>query len=290
MSKFRKVLALLMVAALAISIFAVAGCNTKKDTTTTEEARVIKTTDDLKKGDKVGVQSGTSGEQWATDNLKPKGIEVVPYDDVLGAFNALQAGDVVAVINDLPVSEDVAKDKARGIEVVQTIKTNEDYAFGLNQDNTALRDALNWGLAEVVKSGEYSTLYKKWFKVEPVKLPEPAKSTTKPAEIKTLTPGKIIVGSDTTYPPFENVEDGVAVGFDVDLVTAIGKQLGLEVEFKTYKFDALVTGMQAGTEFDMVASAMTATGDKGKERRKAIDFTDTYYFSDQSLTVQKAAE
>lgn len=287
MSKYRKALALLLIAALAVSIILVSGCQPK---TTEEEARVIKSTADLKSGDKVGVQSGTTGEAWATDNLKPKGIEVVPYDDVLGAFNALQAGDVIAVVNDLPVSEDVAKDPARGIEVVETIKTNEDYAFGLNQASTSLRDALNWGLAEVVADGEYATLFKKWFKAEPVKLPTAANPTTKPTEIKTLTPGKIIVGSDTTYPPFENVEDGVAVGFDVELVTAIGKKLGLEVEFKTYKFDALVTGMQAGTEFDMIASAMTATGKLGDERRKAIDFTDTYYFSDQSLTVQKAAD
>ena len=67
------------------------------------------------------------------------------------------------------------------------------------------------------------------------------------AAITTLTDGKIIVGSDTAYPPFEFVEGGETVGFDVDVVKAIGEKLGLEVEFLTYKFDALITDMQAGT-------------------------------------------
>jgi ABC-type amino acid transport substrate-binding protein len=64
---------------------------------------------------------------------------------------------------------------------------------------------------------------------------------------------------------------------------AIGEKLGMDVEFKSYKFDALITGLQAGTEFDMVASAMTIT----EERKQSVDFSDPYINSNQSLTVRK---
>ncbi len=74
------------------------------------------------------------------------------------------------------------------------------------------------------------------------------------------------------------------VGFDVELMAAIGEKLGLEVEFKSYKFDALITGVQAGTEFDMVASAMTIT----EERMQSVDFSDPYINSNQSLAVKIA--
>jgi polar amino acid transport system substrate-binding protein len=288
MSRFRKALALLVVCALALSAFVLGGCAKKEDAGTGGEtgARVIKSVDDLKAGDKVGVQSGTTGEEWAKKNLEPKGVQVVPYDDILLAFQALQAGDVVGVINDLPISQDIVKDETRELEIVQEIKTDETYGFAFNKNNPTLRDAVNWALAEVIKDGSYNEIYKKWFGSDPMSLPEATSGVTeKPAgEIKTLTPGKIIVGSDTAFPPFENVEGGEIVGFDVDLMKAIGEKLGMAVEFKSYKFDALITGLQAGTEFDMVASAMTIT----EERKQSVDFSDPYINSNQSLAVRKA--
>lgn len=288
MGTFRKALALMVVCALALSALALGGCAKKESTDTGGQtgARVIKSVDDLKEGDKVGVQSGTTGEAWAKKNLEPKGVQVVPYDDILLAFQALQAGDVVGVINDLPISQDIVKDEARGLEIVQEIQTDETYGFAFNKNNPTLRDAVNWALAEVIKDGTYNEIYTKWFGSEPMSMPEATSGVTeKPAgEIKTLTPGKIIVGSDTAFPPFENVENGEVVGFDVDLMKAIGEKLGMTVEFKSYKFDALITGLQAGTEFDMVASAMTITD----ERKQSVDFSDPYINSNQSLAVRKA--
>jgi ABC-type amino acid transport substrate-binding protein len=292
MAKYGKLFALVAIVALAVSALALAGCTTTPatpaETTSTPVATQIKSTNDLKSGDKIAVQSGTTGELWANDNLKPKGVVVVPFDDVLAAFAALQAGDVKGVINDLPISQDIAKDPARGVEVVQEIKTDEGYGFAFNKSNTVLRDAVNWGLAQVIADGQYAKIYETWFGAPPMTIP-PAPTTAKPtAAIKTITKGKIIVGSDTSFPPFENVVDGKTVGFDVDLVAAIAAKLGLTSQFKTYKFDALVTGMQAGTEFDMIASGMTSTGSLGDQRKKSVNFSDIYIFSNQSLTVLKA--
>lgn len=289
MGKARKVLALMLALVLVVAMFAVAGCSSTDDAAVdepaVEERGAVTGVADLIEGDRIAVQSGTTGEAWATENLKPNGIEVVPYDDILLAFSALQAGDVLGVINDLPISQDVVKDEARGLEIVEEIKTDETYGFAFSKENIALRDAVNWGLAQVIASGEYATIYELWFGGKPMSMPEATSAAAKPAATpKTLTAGKIIVGSDTAYPPFENVEDGKTVGFDVDLMTAIGKQLGLTVEFKSYKFDALITGVQAGSEFDMVGSAMTITD----ERKQSIDFSDPYINSNQSLAVKKA--
>ena len=294
MSKSRKFLALLVAAALVLTLGALGGCTTEEDTTSTETETETETTEraaitgvaDLGEGHKVGVQSGTTGEGWARENLEPNGVEVVAYDDILLAFSALQAGDVDGVINDLPISQDVVKDETRGLEIVEEIKTDETYGFAFSKDDTVLRDAVNWALAEVIADGTYDKVYETWFGVAPTAYPEPQSGITeKPAgELPLITAGKIVVGSDTAFPPFENVEGGETVGFDVDLLNAIGEKLGVDVEFKSYKFDALITGVQAGTEFDMVASAMTITD----QRKQSVDFSDPYIKSDQSLTVKKA--
>jgi polar amino acid transport system substrate-binding protein len=290
MDKARKLLALALALMLVFAVAGVAGCTTtddaEDDSGDEEMAEGIMTTDDLKDGDKVGVQSGTTGEAWATENLEPNGVEIVPYDDILAAFAALQAGDVQAVVNDLPISQYIAADETREVEVVEEIMTDEAYGFAFNKENTALRDAVNWGLAQVIADGTYDEIYMEHFGEKPMTMPDAMSDAAEPAEgsITTLTEGKIVVGSDTAYPPFEAIEDGEAVGFDVDLMNAIGEKLGLEVEFLTYKFDALITDLQAGTSFDMVASAMTITDD----RAESVDFSDPYILSNQSLAVSAA--
>jgi len=297
MSKSKKVLALFMALALTLSMFALSGCAGEEETTDTgtgsetetpaeETGGEITGVADLGEGHKVGVQSGTTGEGWARENLEPKGVEVVAYDDILLAFSALQAGDVDGVINDLPISQDVVKDETRGLVIVEEIPTNETYGFAFNKDDAVLRDSVNWALAEVITDGTYDTIYETWFGVPPSSYPKAESGVTeKPAgEMDLITPGKIVVGSDTAFPPFENVEGDEIVGFDVDLMNAIGEKLGVDVEFKSYKFDALITGVQAGTEFDMVASAMTITD----ERKQSVDFSDPYINSNQSLAVKKA--
>jgi polar amino acid transport system substrate-binding protein len=115
------------------------------------------------KGKKVGVQSGTTGESWATENLKPAGAIIVPFKDAVQAFSALQAGNVVAVINDLPVTAEIVKDPSKGLAMIAQIPTGEQYGFGVSKDNPALLAALNAALAKVKSSGEYDTIYTKWF-------------------------------------------------------------------------------------------------------------------------------
>ncbi len=305
MRKTSKWLVLLLVFALATGMFGLAGCgeDTEDDGTEVEDEGTEETTEDegaeddgaaddgaitsvedLGDGDKVGVQSGTTGELWATENLEPNGVEVVPYDDILAAFAALQAGDVVGVINDLPISQEIAGDETRDIVIVEEIDTGEAYGFAFNQEKDSLREAVNWALAEIKADGTYDDIYEKWFGAPPMSIPESGDyDEPDTAAVDTLTEGKIIVGSDTAYPPFEFVEGGETVGFDVDLVKEIGDRLGYEVEFLTYKFDALITDAQAGSSFDMIASAMTITED----RAESVDFSDPYINSNQSLAVSE---
>ncbi|MHB1323713.1 MAG: transporter substrate-binding domain-containing protein [Coriobacteriia bacterium] len=291
MGKSRKFLVLLTVLALVFSMGMLSGCATETtDEGATDdgaaEPAAITGVADLGEGNKIGVQSGTTGEGWARENLEPQGVEIVAYDDILLAFSALQAGDVDGVINDLPISQDIVKDETRGLEIIEEIQTYETYGFAFNKEDSVLRDAINWALAEVIAEGTYDEIYETWFGAAPMSYPEPESGVTeRPAgDLPLTTPGIIVIGSDTAYPPFENVEGGEVVGFDVDLMNAIAEKLGVTIEFKSYKFDALITGVQAGTEFDMIASAMTITD----ERKQSVDFSDPYINSNQSLAVKKA--
>lgn len=98
-------------------------------------------------------------------------------------------------------------------------------------------------------------------------------------ETKTL-----VVGTDATFQPFEfKNENNEYVGFDIDLVHALAKELGAEkVEFVDTEFKGLIPGLQ-GKKFDMIASAMYITD----ERKQTIDFSDTYYPGGLAIMVKK---
>lgn len=92
----------------------------------------------------------------------------------------------------------------------------------------------------------------------------------------------LTVGSETTYPPMEFTKDGQYVGFDMDLIRAIGEAEGFDVKIQTMGFDSLIPGVQAGN-VDCIVSSITITED----RAKVIDFSDPYFTAGLIIAVPK---
>jgi polar amino acid transport system substrate-binding protein len=84
--------------------------------------------------------------------------------------------------------------------------------------------------------------------------------------------GKLIVGVNVPYSPNEYLSKGKVVGFDVDLMDAVAKSLGLTTDYRQAGFDKIVPSVKAGT-FDVGMSSFT----DNKLREKTDDFVD--YFS-----------
>jgi len=91
------------------------------------------------------------------------------------------------------------------------------------------------------------------------------------------------VGSEASFAPFEFQEEGSKeyAGFDMDLIRAIGKQMGYEVQIQNMGFDGLIPGLESNT-VDVAISAMTIT----EERSKKISFSKPYYKSGLTVVVK----
>src|SRR5918994_2469363 len=105
-------------------------------------------------------------------------------------------------------------------------------------------------------------------------------TTAAEGQLNTIESGKLIVGSDIPYAPFELGREPNYTGLDIDLVNEIGKRLGLTVEIQDTSFDTIFRDLAQG-KFDMVASATTIT----PEREKTVDFSNPYFEAEQSLMV-----
>ena len=110
-------------------------------------------------------------------------------------------------------------------------------------------------------------------------------SASKPAEDKKVAAEKILrVGTEPSFAPFEFQKEGSSefTGFDMDLIRALGKEMGYKVEIVNMGFDALIPALASGT-IDAAISGMSIT----EERRKAVSFSNPYYKSGLIVMVPK---
>lgn len=86
------------------------------------------------------------------------------------------------------------------------------------------------------------------------------------------TPNVLQVATDATFPPMEFTENGARTGFDVDIMNALAKAMGKQVQWTDIDFKGLIPGLIA-RRFDVAISAIYITD----ERAKVVDFTEPYY-------------
>jgi lysine-arginine-ornithine-binding protein len=94
--------------------------------------------------------------------------------------------------------------------------------------------------------------------------------------------GELRIGTDATYPPFETAEGGQFTGFDIDLASAVARELGVKANFINAGFDGIFPALQNGT-FDVVISSVTIT----PERSATMLFSDPYYDSGQLIAINQ---
>lgn len=116
-----------------------------------------------------------------------------------------------------------------------------------------------------------------------------AEETTAPTEaaqdLGLQQEGKIVVGSDIAFEPFEFIKDGEPAGFDIDLMDEIANRLDVDVEYVNASFDTIFTQLASG-DFDAIISAITIT----EERQQTIAFSDPYFAANQALAVTEDSD
>ena len=122
----------------------------------------IKTIDDLA-DKKIGVQTSTTGDIYATDDYGEDAI--TRYDNGAVAVQALIAGKVDCVIIDNePAKSYVAANE--GLKVLDTEYTVEDYAICFAKENTELKDKVDGALKELIADGSVKEVVEKYIPAE----------------------------------------------------------------------------------------------------------------------------
>ena len=115
----------------------------------------------LTEGVRVGVKSGTTGAAYAAENTT---AELVEFVESKLALDALAAGEVDAVIVDIPVIVGYIKSNPNaGLRVTGGPVTEEAYGIAVSKDKPEVLEMLNAALVKVRDGDQYATLFNTWF-------------------------------------------------------------------------------------------------------------------------------
>ena len=105
------------------------------------------------------------------------------------------------------------------------------------------------------------------------------------AAFTTVTPGKLTMSTNASFPPYEMVaDDGSFEGIDIEVAGAIAQKLGLELQVDDMGFDACLQAAQTGKS-DIVMAGVTVT----EERQAVMDFSNSYANGVQVVIVKEGS-
>lgn len=110
---------------------------------------------------KIAVQAGTTGADWAAENIPD--ATIVPLDDIISAMTGVQTGSYDGLVTDLPVSSYQIKNSFKDLQVIEEIPTGEQYGIAVSKANPELTAAINAALAEMEADGSMAEIQTKWF-------------------------------------------------------------------------------------------------------------------------------
>jgi polar amino acid transport system substrate-binding protein len=119
------------------------------------------------KGKKLGVQSSTTGMDYAEKHKADCGCSLVEFQDLASETEALKSGQVDAAMNDLPVWSQAMKTNPGAVKVSTQFNTGEQYGFGMKLGNTALKTVVDQVITQSRSDGTYKQLYQKWIGTVP---------------------------------------------------------------------------------------------------------------------------
>ena len=114
---------------------------------------------------------------------------------------------------------------------------------------------------------------------------EEAEDATDAAEVTTVEPGVLTMGTNATFPPYEYKDGDDVVGIDAEIAQALADKLELKVKIVDMDFDSLIASVQSG-KIDMSLAGMTVT----EERKQNVDFTDSYATGVQVIIVKEDSD
>ncbi len=230
--------------------------------------------DDLD-GQVLGLLDGCSFDSAVVERFP--NATLLYYMSYSDCIAALKNGKIDAYITDNALIK-TQMNEVDGLTYFPEVLRQEDYAFMLGKENTALLQELNTTLAEMEAEGVQEALQEKWLNGTG------AKSIEYDPDVDT-SKGVLKVITSADVEPFAYVGDGGVLGYEAELLVKAAERMGYEVEYQTAEFSALIPAV-VSEKADIAFGCLTITD----ERKESVNFSDTTYTSGPIAVIQSGEE
>ncbi|MBQ7594430.1 MAG: transporter substrate-binding domain-containing protein [Synergistaceae bacterium] len=242
-----------------------------------DEPAKLKSIDQLKT-ERLAAQRGTVGQFLAEDLLGDnKARLLTTYEKYVDAIASLRQGKIRAVVMDeMPAKRFVSE--VEGLAIMDEALSEENYAIGFRKGNTELVEAVNKALAEMKADGTLDKIFDKYLTGDYTEIDPATIDFNKGAK-----GGKLFVGTEAGFAPYELKVGTSYIGIDVEMCAAIAKKLDRELVIENMNFDALPMAVSTN-KVDMICAGITVTD----ERKENMDFSDNYVVGAKQVAVVRA--
>ncbi len=212
-------------------------------------------------GKKVGVFTGTILDQVLAQCVP--GAQPEYYNTYADQAQAVRQGKLSAFILDEPIARHILGEVGQ-LKILSEPLTKESYAMMFTRSNQALCDKINARIRQYYKDGVLQELDSIWFGRD-----ESKKKVDTPAAGPN---GVLKIATNSAVTPFNYVLNGKIVGYEIDLISRIAKDLGYGIQINDMDFAAVIQSVAAGKS-DVGLACLSVT----EERKKSVLFSDQIY-------------
>ena len=210
---------------------------------------------------RIGVGGGTVYDRFAAEKFPA--ATTLRYKEQSDLILAIKSEKIDAAITNLAAAKIMLKANP-DIGILTDKVLDFPIGIGFHKNNPALREKFNAFLRASKADGSLDAMYKKWFEtdIETVKMPKFAKKPN----ARTVAVG-VAIGD----LPSVGYADGEYIGFDIELLQTFAQKEGINLEFTSLEFGALIASLASG-KVEMIADCIAIT----EERKKQVEFSDPY--------------
>lgn len=161
----------------------------------------------------------------------------------------------------------------QAVKVIDVDLTDEQYAFGVDKDKPELLTAANEFIKEIMDNGKFDEICNKYFgDAEPTAVQSAKLDTSK---------DQLVVATNASFEPFEYMKGDSYYGIDMEIAAALAEKLGKELVIQNMDFDSVCLSV-GQHKSDIAMAGLTIKED----RKKYVNFSDSYYNAAQRLIVK----
>ena len=210
----------------------------------------------------IGVYTGSEYDTIAQDNIEnPK---ILYYNSYSDQISALKSGKIDGFLTDEPLAKEIIKEN-KDLRILKEKLTEDSYAFAINPSKSNLQDEINKELVKMNKNGKLKIFEDKWMGNDESK---------KELEVYHYDDSKGVVKFATVSgsAPFAYMKNNKIVGYDIDVISYICKELGYKLEVIEMSFDGIIPALKSG-KVDIAGCSIIVT----EERKKSVLFSEPDY-------------